>query len=689
MREPKISPEFKSFLESRRLMNKPDSIYEDACNNAEEHIKMKISSDKEEEFKNAIIFSRLNISSSGSTSLSVSLGLILIPAEILLFILGLFDFTALLLFASLTFFLLYYLYRYPFLRARIVRTKASSELVLTVLYMAIALRDVPNLENAIKFAASNLTGPISYDLRKLIWDVAVGKYTNVEDALDIFMDKWRRGNEEFIDALEMLRASAHQSHKKRMKMLDESIQVVLNGTTVRMERYSRELKMPVMLTFGIGIILPVMTLIMLPVAMIFLQEIISISFLILFYNVILPMILYWFINMNLERKPPTISQPDVSKSKDVAPLGKFKIGKEIFSILPVAIIVLVIFMGIGIPLVYENYVKNSMCRDWIKCDFKYTCKPRGLTLSEEACKIIIADVSTPIMYSLIPIWGISLSFITYSFLNSVGKTKLRDRVRKIEKEFGVALFQLGYQISGGKPIENALENAKKKLKKYEISKLYEKILRNIKMFGMTFNKAVFDRQYGVIKEYPSQLIDSVLRIIGETSKKGMHLASISMITISKYLDGIHKVGERIRELLDETVSSMDLLSKFLIPLIAGVTVAMTMIVINILSILSLEISELTEGAKIPSFGGFLFGLWKGAIDVSTSVVSLVVGIYTIETTILLSMFINGLKNGEDKISEGEILWKNLLLSTIIFTLTTFLTFTMFGGTISSLLIGPR
>jgi len=174
-----------------------------------------------------------------------------------------------------------------------------------------------------------------------------------------------------------------------------------------------------------------------------------------------------------------------------------------------------------------------------------------------------------------------------------------------------------------------------------------------------------------------------MRIISEASKKGIHLASISMLTISNYLKGMHKVEQQIKELLSDIVSSMKFLSMALAPLVAGVTVAMAIIIMNILTVLSLEITTMTEGIKVPS-GGFLFDLWKGTANVTPHMFQLVLGVYIIETTVLLTIFVNGIENGEDKVSERDMLWKNLLLSTLIYTMCLFLVYVMFGGTIAAL-----
>lgn len=65
---------------------------------------------------------------------------------------------------TITFF--YYLYSLPFSIATTFRIKAASEMVLGVLYMSIAMKVIPNLEYAIKFAGENLTGPLARDFKK-------------------------------------------------------------------------------------------------------------------------------------------------------------------------------------------------------------------------------------------------------------------------------------------------------------------------------------------------------------------------------------------------------------------------------------------------------------------------------------------------------------------------------------------
>jgi len=222
----------------------------------------------------------------------------------------------------------------------------------------------------------------------------------------------------------------------------------------------------------------------------------------------------------------------------------------------------------------------------------------------------------------------------------------------------------------------------------EITSFYDKILNNIKILGATFERAVFDREYGAVWDYPSEIIRSVMKIIVEASRKSLVSVSTSMLTISKYMKGMHNIDEKIKEILSETTTSMKFLSMILSPLVAGITVGMAVIVLGIVITLSLSLTQISgAGIEIPPSASFLIGLWRGGATVGPHMFQLVLGIYVIETTFLLGMFVNGLENGEDRIGEMNLIGKMLLLSVTIYTVTLFIIYSVFGGFLANLLVG--
>ena len=241
-------------------------------------------------------------------------------------------------------------------------------------------------------------------------------------------------------------------------------------------------------------------------------------------------------------------------------------------------------------------------------------------------------------------------------------------------------------MAAGHSIETALEKSKENLKNLEIANFYDKILSNIKVLGMTFENAVFDKKNGALRSYPSLLIRSIMTIVVQSAEKGLNAVTTSCITISKYLKGIHQVEFQINEIMSETTTSMKFLALFLAPLVAGITVAMGVIILNIMVLLSFKLGSI-PGITIPTSSSWLLGIWKNGFNITPDSFQLVLGIYIIETTVLVSMFVNGIENGEDKIGEINLMGKTTFFATIIYTLTLFITYLIFGNTLSTLLLG--
>ena len=657
------------------------SFYEKACNFASKLITFKLDELTEKKMTETINFSGLRISPSGPISLLFLMFIAVTPIMALLAIVGLISGSTIFAFYIIFIFFAVWIYFNPMLTAMSIRSKASSEMVLSILYMAIQLRETPNLESAVAVAASNMDGPIGRDLKKLLWELQMGKIISVENGLNKMMYKWYKEGKEFVEAIKLLINSVHQPSAMGEKNIDEAVDVVLSGSSERMERYSRGLKMPVMLIFTLGILLPVISLVLFPLVIIFLPEVVNVTFLVILYDMILPAMLFWVIMSLLQTRPVTTSSIDTGKSlKYSIPLQ----GKEVpilYILIPIFILLVVIF---GIPL-YEYHSKFSMCSEWQKCQFG-VCKPENLQLTQDGCKDLMLDIMSPAIYSAMLLIGFFFSTGIVLYLSIYKYLTTRERVKKLEGELGEALFQLGYQMKTV-PLEFALSGAIKNLENLEIAEFYKEIIKNIKNLGVGFEAAIFDKDFGAIKRYPSKLIKSIMKIIVEATKRGMMAASNSMLTISNYMKNTYKVQEKIDEIMSETVSTMKFMGMILSPLIAGITVALAIIVLNILLLLSLKLPVISgEGTEITTTGGFFFGLWGNSMNVGVDIFQLVIGIYIMESSIIMAIFINGIENGYDRITEFNLMGKMLIVSSIIFTVSSFSVYLFMGGLIKSLLL---
>ncbi|HDD72631.1 MAG TPA: hypothetical protein ENG00_00905, partial [Candidatus Aenigmarchaeota archaeon] len=499
----------------------------------------------------------------------------------------------------------YYFLKYPENLVKIMRIRASSEVVLAVLYMVISMRISPNLERALQFASANISGELARDMRRLLWDIEMGRYYSASEALTDYIAKWKPENEEFAEALRLIRDSQSHTRERSMQILDEALNVILEGTKTRMKHYSQDLQLPVNVIHMMGILLPILGTIMAPLAAVFLSDMVTPWHFVIGYDVILPVVILWFINMTLSKRPMTFSMVDISHHPDVPPEGTFYIGKNKKPVpaLPVALLVLMVFLA------YPVYF--------------FAMNP-GLLLSGKETR----DIFSMFMSGMI-ILGIGLSLSVYFILTNYQKSRIYNDIQETEGEFELALFQLGNRISGGTPTELAIEKCIDDVKDLKICNLFKLTLRNIQNLGMTFENALFDKKWGSLRYYPSKLIRNVMYVVVDTARTGVRYAAESMLRISRYLKNVRETQEYIRDLLTETVSSMKFQAYLLTPLITGLVVSMADIIVKVLSTLGCYFESMVTGGDTSIFGN-LTTLFGAGSPISPEVFQIIVGVYLVQ-----------------------------------------------------------
>ena len=550
------------------------------------------------------------------------------------------------LFLIMALFFTYYIYAFPFHLKRKYEVEMSSDMVTMVLYMAMYMRNVPSLEGAIKFSSDNIGGYMGFELKKMLWDVEVGNFLSMQDALLAYTKKWEK-NREFVEAIGLLLTSETQVGDKRIKMLDESVNLILEGTREKAKNFNQQLKLPVMIVHALGIILPVMGLVLFPIVAIFLH--IGSSVLFIGYDVILPLVLYFIIMRILENRPLTFSKIDISENPDVPPKGKFFLGKKPVKAWPFGLLIGAVIISLGI--IMANGEVASAQQNGVKFE--------------------------GIVPSIMITFGIALGFGVYYMLLARRRITVRNQTRQVEGEFAEALFQLGSQISGGSPIEVSIEKSMSRIENLKIKKLFAKALGNMKMLGHTFSQAFFDPEYGAVRQYPSKMIKSIMHTVVESSKKGVATAALAMMSVSRYLKGLHETQEDVKEQLSDTINSLKFQAYFLSPMISGVIVTMAIIIIEILQALNVKTQEL--GAI-----GDLGNLFQG-ISITPFEFILVVGIYLIESAFILSFFTSQIESGDDDTGLHSTLGNSLIFGFIIFVAIFAATFVMFSPLMKSIL----
>lgn len=668
------------------------TFYEKACNLSEKIIPISPDKTKVPKLEEAIRISHLNISPTGSVSFAAMTALLIIVVSILFgflilsidtsgggdivffFVAG--AILALILFTPLT--------KLPYIISNTWRMKASNQMVLSIFYIVTYMRHTPNLELAIDFAAEHLAPPLSLDFKKIIWDIETGKFDSVNESIDFYLEGWREYNQEFIESMHLIQSSLYESSEvRRQNALDKSLSVILDETYEKMLHFTHDLKGPMTSLHMLGIVLPILGLVILPLATAFMSEIKWYHLMIL-YNITLPILVYYLGREILSTRPTGYGGIDVSNldpetDGNQKVVIKFNAKKQDsgFSLTPffASFLVIIMLFMIGIsPLIIHNinpnwdyvYSSEEGLKSYQYIENEDAVLMRFLDYRPQIDKGQVTGIIGPygvgasILSLLIPL-GFGLGVGLYNKIKTGKLKKIKERTQKLELEFASALFQLGNRLADGVPAEIAFSTVSKTMRGTQSGKFFDMVTSNIVKLGMGVEDAIFDAKVGALRYYTSSIIESSMKVFIESSKKGPIIASQALMTVAEYIKSMHRVDERLNDLMADIVSSMKSQIAFLTPAISGIVVGITSMITQILGSLSQRISSFGGDANLPEF----FSLF-GAGGVPTYFFQAIVGVYVVQITYILTILVSGIQNGSDKISERSLLANNLIKSTLLY-----------------------
>jgi hypothetical protein len=341
----------------QEYMPKPLTFYEKLCNQAEQLLPLDPSEKQREELETAIEQCHLNVKPQGVLALSVLAPLLFILIGVLVFYAiplmlgfeGSLFVTAYAVIVGLI--MIIPLQKIPSFLAVSWRMKASNQMVLCIFYLVTYMRHTSNFELAVDFAAEHLSAPLSLDMKKIIWNLETEKYESMQEAMEVYLEKWRHYNDEFIEAIHLIESSlVETSEERRIEALEKSLSVMLEETYEKMLHYAHDLKGPLTTLHMLGIILPILGLVILPLMVAFLPSVRWYHIAIL-YDITLPIAVYFLGSDILSKRPSGYGTTEVKEKQKQG--VQVKLGKTVQTFTPLFVAVLItgslLFLG-AIPL---------------------------------------------------------------------------------------------------------------------------------------------------------------------------------------------------------------------------------------------------------------------------------------------------------------------------------------------------
>ncbi len=673
---PTTSREYRRF--KKDYQSKHHSFFENACQACANILTIKLKPEKTKTMEEAIKISHLDITPSGVMSFSVlALFGVLILGMLFSLLIGSIFFMGVFVVLALTVILV--IQKYPFMIANNWRMKASNQMVLCIFYIVTYMRHTSNIENAIEFASEHLHAPLALDMKKVLWDVETERYESVKESLDIYLETWRKWNMEFIEAMHLIESSLYEpTEARRITLLEKSLEVILDETYEKMLHYAHNLKSPITMLHMLGVILPILGLVILPLLVSFLGGVMWYHLAII-YNVFLPLAVLYLGKNVLSTRPTGYGDTDIGETNPelkkfrniVVRLGKFEL---LIHPLWVAVTLGMVLIFIGVtPLLLHALTPafdgtNLLDYRISKVDSSKLIGPFGIMAS---------------LLSLSVTLGVGVMVGLYMRLRSKNVIKIREKSRDLENEFASSLFQFGNRIGDGIPLEIAFNKVAEVMRDTRSGAFFELVSNNICALGMSVEDAIFNPKNGALVYFPSPVIESSMKVLIVSAKKGPSVASQALMGVARYIKEIHKVNERLKDLLADIISSMKSQIGFLAPAIAGIVVGITSMVTTILGQLSSQVATLGDAAA----GSNAMMMGEMFVDgIPTFYFQIIVGIYVIQIVYILTILANGIENGSDKLNERYLLGVNVLRSAILYCIISFIVMVIFHG-IASKIIG--
>jgi hypothetical protein len=627
--------------------------------------------------------------------------------------------------------IIYYIYTYPISMAEEERTKSLTYVPEMVGYLIMSMKLVPNLEKAIEFSAKHGKGKVADDFKRLLWDFQIGVYSSVSEGLDLMAIRWGKYSSELKDSLMRIRSSVMEpSESHRYAILDKTMLEVLDSVKDKMGDYARSLNQPAVMLFYIGVLLPLLLVIILPVGAAFSgMPFATPPILIGIYCIAIPFFAFSFAKGVVKKRPPTYEPPNITD--DFAELPKkwmmqfngmwfdsrmFAAGILIFGLL---ISLFVSSQGLppkfifsadqieeGLPQIIpadrtltDTMKEKSSINYFAKVTDLYFIQLEDLQHGEYYLQLTASGIDPTeaenkvikdkLMWESSPqrdstkyiFWaGLILSFVCAGsvllYYRNIYKKRAQDVIIQMEDEFKESMYMIASRMGENKPVENALKQAKEFLPNLMISKrIFGKTVENIELMGLPLEAAVFDPMYGAMKGIPSKILSTAMRLLVDSVGLGVEVASRTLMSLSLQMENMDKVNKSLKEMVSDVTTTMQTMAIFIAPMVLGITTALQKVVIMTLAqVVGSDVGAGGENVGDLAGNMNMSSLFKIDITVFKTFATplmymIIIGIYVALIVIILTYFTTKIKEDNDLLFRIN-LSKSLPIAMAVYLVTT-------------------
>lgn len=148
-----------------------------------------------------------------------------------------------------------------------------------------------SLEHGFIETSKDLHGTLRLQFDDIIHRIRIKKNTTLGDAWKHYIQTWNEINPEFVKAIKLLQTASMSPKEEQEKIINEVLETIIVAYHTQGKRFAEDLASKAKTLIMVGVMLPIMTLMILPLVSIFMPNIVTPPIIAFVYCVFFPVVL--------------------------------------------------------------------------------------------------------------------------------------------------------------------------------------------------------------------------------------------------------------------------------------------------------------------------------------------------------------------------------------------------------------
>lgn len=403
---------------------------------------------------------------------------------------------------------------FPVVAARLRRTRALGAAPDLVGRAVLRMRVAPTAESAASFAATEADGPLADNLAE---HVRRARGTGAS-GFGSFAAEWADWFPALRRAVLLVDAAADAPADERTRSLDRALDAVLDGTRDRMSSFASDVRGPATALYAFGVLLPMALVAVVPAAGVAGLPV-SLTAVVVVYDVLLPVTLIAAGVWLLGRRPVAFRPPSVSRSHPSIPDRRASTVAAALVAGTLGWVVAAALVGWGGPFGAAGAASGSGLLLWFRPE-----------------------------------------------------TQVRDRALAVEDGLADALYLIGRRVDEGTAVEAAVERAAEEVSG-ETGAVLADAARRQRQLRVGVREA-FLGKHGPLVDLPSPRARSSIAVLGLAAREGRPAGSAA-VALAEHLEALRSAEREARASLARVTDTLGTTGAVFAPLVGGSTVALS------------------------------------------------------------------------------------------------------------------